>query len=165
MKLTILGAGGFIGSHLIEHLIKRGEHEVTGVDTSCAKIESVQDSSFTFHHADIRTAEPLVERLVRESDVLIDLVAYANPSLYVTSPLEVFDLNFTQNLKVAELCVEHQTRLIQYSSAEVYGKVSAGTVYSEDSTDMVIGPVGKHRWIYSSAKGLLERWEGAHRAV
>ena len=162
MKITLLGAGGFVGSHLVEHLIARGEHEVVGVDTSDEKLQGIHGSNFRFHEADIRTADELLERLARESDVVVDLVAYANPSLYVSSPLEVFDLNFLQNLKIADLCVKHGTRLIQYSSAEVYGKISGGTHFSEDETDFVIGPVGKHRWIYSAAKGLLERVLHAH---
>ena len=76
--------------------------------------------------------------------------------------MDVFDLNFTQNLDIARRCIKYKKRLIQYSSAEVYGKASAGTAFSENQTDAVFGPVQKQRWIYATAKMLLERVLYAH---
>lgn len=162
MKIVILGAGGFIGSHMVEHLIARGEHEIVGLDCDPEKLEGIGGPQFTFYEADIRSAPDLVERLIRESDVTVDLIAYANPSIYVSAPLEVFDLNFMQNLDIAKLCMRHGTRLIQYSSAEVYGKGTEGERYSEDQSDSVFGPVPKQRWIYAAGKMLLERVLYAH---
>src|SRR6476469_9617890 len=162
MKITILGAGGFIGSHMVEHLIAQGRYEVVGVDVSDEKLEGIHSHRFQFHQADVRHSRALVDDLIRRSDVVVDLIAYANPSIYVTEPLEVFDLNFIQNLEIAKMCVAHRKRLIQYSSAEVYGKASGGEAYHEDDTDGVFGPVHKQRWIYATAKLLLERVLYAH---
>lgn len=162
MRIAILGAGGFIGSHLIEHLVARGEHEVVGLDITDEKLNGYRNLGFTFHQADIRQVPDLVDELIRESDLVVDLIAYANPSIYVTSPLEVFDLNFVQNLRVAQACVRHETRLVQYSSAEVYGKVITGEAYHEETTDCIFGPVNKQRWIYATAKLLLDRLLYAH---
>ena len=162
MKITILGAGGFIGSHLVEHLVTRGEHQVVGLDISDEKLNGLRESGLTFHLADIRTAPQLVDDLIRDSDVVFDLIAYANPSLYVTSPVEVFDLNFMQNLRIADSCMRHGSRLIQFSSAEVYGKANEGRAYNEETTDVVFGPVNKQRWIYATAKLLLDRVLYAH---
>lgn len=162
MKITLLGAGGFIGSHLIEHLVARGEHEVVGLDITDEKLNGYRDLGFTFHQVDIRQVPDLVDELIQDSDLVVDLIAYANPSIYVTSPLEVFDLNFMQNLRVAQACVRHGTRLIQYSSAEVYGKVVTGGAYHEETTDFIFGPVNKQRWIYATAKLLLDRVLYAH---
>jgi UDP-apiose/xylose synthase len=77
--------------------------------------------------------------------------------MYVSSPLEVFELNFDVNLGIARLCIKHHKRLIQYSSAEVYGKAGADTACREEETDSIFGPVTKSRWIYATAKLLLER--------
>jgi UDP-apiose/xylose synthase len=162
VNITILGAGGFIGSHLVEHLLARGEHQVTGLDISDEKLNGARESGLTFHLADIRQAQGLVDDLIRRSDVVFDLIAYANPSLYVTSPVEVFDLNFMQNLRIAESCIRHGTRLVQFSSAEVYGKATDGGAYNEETTDVVFGPVNKQRWIYATAKLLLDRVLYAH---
>jgi UDP-apiose/xylose synthase len=162
VRIAILGAGGFIGSHLIEHLVERGEHEVVGVDLCRKKLSQLDESAFTFHQADVGTDDDLLDEVVRCADLVVDLVAHANPSFYVTSPLEVFELNFMTNLKIARFCIRHGTRLLQYSSAEVYGKSQDGGLNSEDETDSVLGPVGKQRWIYAASKSLLERVLHAH---
>jgi UDP-apiose/xylose synthase len=157
VKITILGAGGFIGSHMVEHLLARGEHEIVGLDIAEEKLNGAPRSGLTFHLADIRAVPDLVDDLVRQSDLVFDLIAYANPSLYITTPVEVFDLNFMQNLRIARSCVRHGTRLVQFSSAEVYGKGVDGELYNEETSDMVFGPVNKQRWIYATAKLLLDR--------
>jgi UDP-apiose/xylose synthase len=162
VRITILGAGGFIGSHLVEHLVARGEHEVVGLDITDEKLNGYRNLGFVFHQVDIRQVPDLVDELIRDSDLVIDLIAYANPSIYVTSPLEVFDLNFMQNLRVAQACVRHGTRLIQFSSAEVYGKTAQGEAYCEETSDIIFGPVNKQRWIYATAKLLLDRVLYAH---
>jgi UDP-apiose/xylose synthase len=82
--------------------------------------------------------------------------------MYVSSPLDVFELNFVQNLEIAKRCIAHRRRLIQYSSAEVYGKASTGTRCCETTSDSVFGPVDKPRWIYATGKLLLERVLHAH---
>jgi len=72
---------------------------------------------------------------------------------------------FVQNLEIAKVCIAPRKRLIQYSSAEVYGKTAEGAAYVEDATDGVFGPVHKQRWIYAIGKMLLERVLYAHGIV
>jgi UDP-apiose/xylose synthase len=163
--VAVLGAGGFIGSHMVEHLLGSGRYRIRGIDITAEKLSGIAGPDLTFHEADIRRAPGLLERVIRESDVVVDLIAYANPSMYVTEPLEVFELNFVQNLEIAKLCIAHRKRLIQYSSAEVYGKGSEGGAYAEDTSDGVLGPVHKQRWIYATGKMLLERVLYAHGAA
>jgi UDP-apiose/xylose synthase len=157
LKILILGAGGFIGSHLVEHLVARGNYEVVALDVSSEKLADIDATRFEFHQHDIRRDGGLLDRLVRAADVVVDLIAYANPSLYVSAPLEVFELNFLRNLEIAKSCIRHGKRLIQYSSAEVYGKAGDGTMCQENATDSIFGPVDKSRWIYATGKLLLER--------
>ena len=88
MKLLIFGAGGFIGSNLVEHLIRQGEHEVVGVDITSEKLKGIEGPNFTFLDGNISDAD-FANKLVAETDVVVDLIAYANPSIYVESPLEV----------------------------------------------------------------------------
>lgn len=171
MKILSLGAAGFIGSHLTDRLLKEG-HTVTAVDLEIDKVSDfLHHPRLKFLQLDIRSPGWDLDKMVQDADLVIDLIAYANPGLYLRIPLEVFRLNFTENLKIAEACVRHGKRLIQYSTCEVYGR-SAATLphanvadpedpihatYSEDSSEYILGPVVKHRWIYSSAKQLLER--------
>lgn len=156
MKLLILGAGGFIGSNLVQYLVDQGEHEVVGVDLDDRKLAGIEGPNFNFVRADVTTSDALIEDLVAKTDVVIDLVAYANPSIYIESPLDVIKLNFLENLKTVEHCVLHDKRLFQYSTSEVYGKPS-GPTYVEDASDLVVGPVTKQRWVYAASKQLLER--------
>jgi UDP-apiose/xylose synthase len=171
LKILNLGAGGFIGSHLTARLLAEG-HEVIGVDINGDKLDTLAaHHRFTYLGRDIRDAEGELVELVAASDLVVDLIAHANPSLYVSRPLDVFHLNFSENLKIAETCVRQGKRLIQFSSCEVYGKTVASIVpgllanpddpglamFAEDSTPFILGPVNRHRWIYSCAKQLLER--------
>jgi len=165
VQILVLGAGGFIGSHLVEHLVDRAEHQIVGLDLTREKLSGSLNHGFQFHEADVRAMPELVDGLIRKADLCVDLIAYANPSIYVTSPLEVFNLNFVQNLRVAEMCMRHDTRLIQYSSAEVYGKTIEGGAYNEETSDLIFGPVNKQRWIYATAKLLLDRVIYAHGAA
>ena len=161
MNIAILGAGGFIGSNLIEYLMERGEHRLVGVDITDEKLAGIGGPQFRFIKADVSQNRDLVEDVVRDTDVVVDLIAYANPSIYVESPLEVVDLNFFENHRIVEMCVRHQKRLIQYSTAEVYGHPT-DEFYFEDTSDLRLGPIHKQRWIYSAAKQLLERVVYAH---
>ena len=171
MKILTLGVGGFIGAHLAERLLHEG-HSVVGIDTHTDKIEGLLDhKKFHYKSQDIREADHNLDSLVKNADLVIDLIAYANPGIYVKLPLDVFRLNFVENLKIAEACVRHGKRLIQFSSCEVYGKTVASIIpdklkdpedpllatFSEDGTGYLLGPVAKHRWIYACAKQLLER--------
>lgn len=171
LKILVLGAGGFIGAHLTERLL-RERHTVVGVDTHDDKLHDLSDPSrFQFVRTDIRRSSFPLERHVDEADLVIDLIAYANPGLYVRMPLEVFRLNFMENLRIAEACVARARRLIQFSSSEVYGKTAASflgdklrdrddpahALFSEDGSPFILGPVNRHRWIYACAKQLLER--------
>jgi UDP-apiose/xylose synthase len=171
MNILTLGAAGFIGSHLTHRLLKEG-HTVIAVDRETEKVADCLDHpNLTFIQQDIRSPEWDLDRLARDADLVIDLIAYANPGLYLRIPLEVFHLNFIENLKIAEACVRHSKRLIQFSTCEVYGRTAASlkhanvadpedpihATFSEDSSEFILGPVSKHRWIYSCAKQLLER--------
>ena len=171
MNILSLGAGGFIGSHLTHRLLSEG-HTVTAVDVETEKVtEYLDHPRLTFLQQDIRNPQWNLNELVRDTDLVIDLIAYANPGLYLRIPLEVFQLNFVENLKIAEACVRHNKRLIQFSTCEVYGRTAASlpnaqvadpedpihATFSEDTSEYILGPVSKHRWIYSCAKQLLER--------
>jgi len=162
VKLFIIGAGGFIGSNLIEYLIERDEHEIIGVDITDDKLHDISGSNFTFIESDVTTSTEITDKLVSESDVVVDLIAYANPSIYVSSPLAVAKLNFFENLKILEMCIKYNKRLFQYSTSEVYGKSGRQGAYNEETSDLVMGPTTKQRWIYASGKQYLERIIHAH---
>ena len=168
MKILMLGAGGFIGANLTERLVRDGVHQVTALDIEREKLDdTVGAQELNYVEFDIRGDEKKLEELTVEHDLVVDLVAMANPALYVSNPIDVFKLNFTENLKIAELCVKHKKRIVQFSTCEVYGITAARAfgkssaefpqAFVEDETPLIMGPIKNHRWIYASAKQLLER--------
>jgi len=161
MRVAVLGAGGFIGSHLVERLIDHPDVEIRAVDITDEKLAGIDGDNMQFEKVDIGDDDSVLDQLVRGADVVIDLVAYANPSLYVESPLEVFELNFAKNLEIVRMCVNHGTRLIQFSTSEIYGHPT-GDSYREDDSTLNMGPIVKQRWIYAASKQLLERVIHAH---
>ena len=165
--VALFGGAGFIGSHLTERLLEEGYHLVV-VDIDSEKIEDLlSHDRIDFHELDIRQDDAgTVTSVVESAEVVFDLIAYANPKQDVDMPLEVVHLNYDQNLRLVEDCVETDTRLIQFSTSEVYGKIGNrkgdDEVFSEDGSDLIMGPVENHRWIYATAKQLLERMVHAH---
>ena len=171
MNVLLLGAGGFIGVNLTERLLADGVHDVVAIDINEDKIDHlINQPNLDYRHLNIAKDEEEVDTLVQNADVVIDLVAVANPSLYVEDPFGVYDLNYTQNMKVVEQCRKHKKRLIQFSTCEVYGITAAKAAeqfglsseknkceFIEDETPLIMGPVKNHRWIYACAKQLLER--------
>lgn len=158
-RIVILGAGGFIGSHLVKSLLESSEAELLCFDLTEEKLNKiVPDGGFKFQTCHIRENRDLVDSAIAESDLVIDLVAHANPSIYMRKPMEVVELNLFDNLIIVDSCEKHGKPLLQFSSCEVYGK-TGGKIepFNEDTTDLILGPIGNHRWIYSCAKQMLER--------
>ena len=163
-RIVLLGGGGFIGVHLAEGLLRSNRWHVTVADIDRTKLDFLlAGRDCTFVPCDIRTDDARAEELVRHADVVVDLIAYANPAVYLSHPLEVVQLNFFDNLKIVGWCLKHRRRLVQFSTCEVYGKTGGrATTFREDASDCVLGPVCNHRWIYACSKQLLERILHAH---
>lgn len=92
MRILLLGAGGFIGSHLAERLVHDSKHDVVAVDIFDDKLQGCgleASGRYEYRHLNIITDKDAIQELVKEVDVVVDLIAVANPSVYVSSPLEV----------------------------------------------------------------------------
>ncbi|MDN5319259.1 MAG: hypothetical protein PWR00_1222 [Thermovirga sp.] len=157
MKILILGANGFIGSHLCEHLLAYTPWHVTAFDKSDFNlIKCLDHDRFTFHRGDFFADDLWIEEQIIESDVVLPLVGIAKPAYYVSNPVFTFKLDFEANLKVIRMCVRHQKRVIFPSTSEVYG-MSPDKELLEDQSPLVLGPVSKTRWIYSCSKQMMDR--------
>lgn len=156
-NILILGVNGFIGSHLTEAILKQTDWTVTGLDLTTHKIEEFLDHPrLHFHQANMLTSYDWIEEQIKQADAVLPLVAIANPQIYVTDPLRVFELDFEANLPIIRLCVKHRKRVIFPSTSEVYG-MCAEPEFKEYESNLVLGPVSTPRWIYSTCKQLMDR--------
>ncbi len=157
LRVLILGANGFIGSSLTSAILRKTDWEVFGMDVGENKLtRDLGHKRFHFVEGDITINREWIEYHVKKCDVVIPLVAIANPAQYVKYPLRVFELDFEANLEIVRKCVKYGKRLVFPSTSEVYG-MCPDEVLDEEKSTMVYGPIDKQRWIYAASKQLLDR--------
>ena len=157
MRVLILGVNGFIGNSLVQRILNETDWDVYGMDLSDSKLShSIGNPRFHFIEGDISIHKEWVEYHVKKCDVVLPLVAIATPIAYVKHPLQVFELDFEENLRIVRLCVKYGKRVVFPSTSEVYG-MCPERAFSEDASTMVLGPICKQRWIYACSKQLLDR--------
>lgn len=156
-RVLILGVNGFIGNHLTERLLRDDNYEIFGLDIGSDAINRFLDNPrFHFVEGDISIHSEWIEYHIKKCDVVLPLVAIATPIEYTRNPLRVFELDFEENLKIIRDCVKYHKRIIFPSTSEVYGMCTDKN-FDEDTSNLVVGPINKQRWIYSVSKQLLDR--------
>ena len=156
-RILILGVNGFIGHHLSKRILATTDWEVYGMDMQADRLADVlDDRRFHFFEGDITINKEWIEYHIRKCDVILPLVAIATPATYVREPLKVFELDFEANLPIVRSCVKHGKRLVFPSTSEVYG-MCRDEEFDPESSELVLGPINKPRWIYSCAKQLMDR--------
>jgi UDP-apiose/xylose synthase len=165
-RIAVLGAGGFIGSHLVPALAARFDQPIEAVDIHFDKLAP---SSGRIKRTQASIRDPgLLDEITRRNDIVISLTALCNPALYNTRPLEVIDASYTDLVPLVRLCAERKRWLIHLSTCEVYGRRALTAdgrrmaKMDEDETALCLGPVHRERWTYAAAKQLLERVIWAH---
>jgi len=157
MNILILGANGFIGSHLIKGILETTDWRVDAFDLSGTNLEQYRNTTnFSFTQGDIFTADEWLKKAVEAADVVLPLAGIAKPSYYLSKPLWTFELDFEQNLKIVRMCVAADKKVIFPSTSEVYG-MSTDTVLDEEESPLIVGPISKMRWIYSCGKQMMDR--------
>jgi len=152
-----MGVNGFIGHHLSKRIISDTNWEVFGMDMQTDRINDLlNEPRFHFFEGDITINKEWIEYNIRKCDTVIPLVAIATPATYVKEPLRVFELDFEANLPIVRSCVRYGKRLVFPSTSEVYG-MCRDEQFDPESSDLVLGPIAKQRWIYSCLKQLMDR--------
>ena len=155
MKFLITGGAGFIGSHLAESLIARGNEVLildnlsTGSRKNLEKIEG----KIKLHNGDILD-QVLVGKLVAESEYVIHLAAALGVFNIVNEPLESLITNLQGSEVVLEACDNYRKPVLIASTSEIYGKNDKVPLNEED--DRILGHPLKSRWSYSEAKAVDE---------
>ncbi len=156
-KILILGVNGFIGHHLSQRIIKTTDWEVYGMDMQTERVSDLlKHPRFHFFEGDITINKEWIEYHIRKCDSVLPLVAIATPATYVKEPLRVFELDFEANLPIVRSCVKYGKRILFPSTSEVYGMCRDGE-FDPDTSELILGPIAKQRWIYACCKQLMDR--------
>src|SRR6202789_4331046 len=157
MRYLITGGAGFIGSHLSEALIARGEEVFVLDDLSTGSVENIRHlkNNKRFHYIfDSIMNKHLLAELVDECDVIFHLAAAAGVRLIVESPVRTIETNVHGTQNVLDAASKKKKLVFTASTSEVYGK-SDKIPFHEDA-DLVLGPTSKGRWSYAASKALDE---------
>ena len=157
MRHLITGGAGFIGSHLAEALLMRGDEVFILDDLSTGSVENVRHlkANRRFHNFfDSITNKHLLTELVDESDVVFHLAAAVGVRLVVESPVRTIETNVYGTQLVLDAASKKKKLVFMASTSEVYGK-SDKVPFREDA-DLVLGPTTKGRWSYAASKALDE---------
>jgi len=156
-KVLILGVNGFIGHHLSQRIVAETDWEIHGMDMQTDRLgDLLSHKRFHFFEGDITINREWIEYHIKKCDTVLPLVAIATPATYVREPLRVFELDFEANLPIVRACVRYRKRVVFPSTSEVYG-MSRDAEFDPESSELVLGPINKPRWIYACAKQLMDR--------
>ena len=157
MKYLVTGGAGFIGSHLCDALIKRGDSVVALDNLSTGNKSNVEhligNSSFELIEGSILDVDT-INKTVASVDQVLHLAAAVGVFTIVEKPLDSLLTNIRGTENILEASHKQQKEVLIASSSEIYGKNGGGPL-SEES-DRIIGSPLKSRWSYSEAKAIDE---------
>jgi UDP-glucose 4-epimerase len=156
-RYLVTGGSGFIGSHLVEALVERGDWVLILDDLSTGDIENVRhllESGRVVLEQGSILDEGLVDECMASVDECFHLASAVGVKLVVSHPLDTLLCNTRGTDIVMSMAVKHGRRLLFTSTSEVYGKNSSGSLH--ELSDRVVGSPFKARWSYATAKAFGE---------
>ncbi|MBW3664461.1 MAG: GDP-mannose 4,6-dehydratase [Actinobacteria bacterium] len=159
MRLSYLvtGGAGFIGGHLTETLLDRGDRVTVLDDLSTGRLGNLEHvqrhPNFRFVQGSVLD-ELMVDELVHHCDVVVHLAAAVGVKLIVERPLRSFTTNIRGSEIVLEAAHRYRRRILLTSTSEIYGKNGYGPLSEDD--DRILGSPAVARWAYSTAKAVDE---------
>ena len=157
MRVLITGGAGFIGSHLSDAYISRGDEVWIIDDLSTGSIENIQHlkKNPRFHYViDSVHNHPIVAELVDQCDVVFHLAAAVGVKLIVESPVRTIETNVRGTEIILDVANKKKKKVLIASTSEVYG-LSDQVPFREDG-NLVLGATTKGRWSYACSKAIDE---------
>jgi UDP-glucose 4-epimerase len=163
MKVLITGGGGFVGSHLADGFLARGDEVVVLDNGSVAKTRHlIGKPGFHYVRDSIFDLE-ILEGLIAKADLVYHLAAVVGVEHYVGDPFEVLNVNVNGTQALLKLAFKHQRKVVFSSTSEVYGR-NPKVPWREDD-DRVLGSTRIDRWCYSTSKAVGEHFCFAYHAM
>ena len=157
MKYLVTGGAGFIGSHLCDALLERGDSVVVLDNLSTGNKKNIEhlvgNPSFELIEGSILDVD-VVDKAVASVDHVLHLAAAVGVFTIVDKPLESLSTNLRGTENILEAAHKHQKEVLIASSSEIYGKNASGALNEE--SDRIVGSPLKSRWSYSEAKAIDE---------
>ena len=157
MKYLVTGGAGFIGSHLCDALLERGDSVVVLDNLSTGNKKNIEhlvgNPSFELIEGSILDVD-VVDKAVASIDHVLHLAAAVGVFTIVDKPLESLSTNLRGTENILEAAHKHQKEVLIASSSEIYGKNASGALNEE--SDRIVGSPLKSRWSYSEAKAIDE---------
>jgi UDP-glucose 4-epimerase len=155
--ILVTGGAGFIGSHLAETLLKRGDRVTALDDLSTGRRENIQhlrgEPNFEFVLGTVLDAAA-VDELVSRCQVIYHLAAAVGVKYIIENPLNSLRINIKGTENVFEAANRHKRKVILASTSEIYGKNEKESLSEND--DRILGSTSISRWGYSSTKAVDE---------
>ena len=150
MKIVVTGGAGFIGLHLVNHLLKE-ENQITILDNFSNSDKNLtkilQHKNLKIIEGDIRKIND-VNNCLKEQDIVIHLAAKISVSQSILNPSETFEVNVDGTKNVLEACKKNNIKkIIIASSAAVYGEGGSGMKLKENTKTDPVSPYGKSKLI------------------
>ena len=155
MRVLVTGGAGFIGSHLADALIARGDHVVALDNFSTGSTANIKHitKNFEIIDGDIRNVD-LINDTIKDVDLVFHMAAALGVNTILESPLESISTNIAGSEVVLNTAANHKKRILIASTSEIYGKNPKQPL--NESDDRVVGSPQKIRWSYSDAKAIEE---------
>jgi UDP-glucose 4-epimerase len=163
MKVLITGGGGFVGSHLADAFLARGDQVFVLDNGSVAKVRHLMGTPGFHYVRDSIFDLEILEGLIAKADLIYHLAAVVGVEHYVGDPFEVLNVNVNGTQAVLKLAFKHQKKVVFSSTSEVYGR-NPKVPWSEDD-DRVLGSTRIDRWCYSTSKAVGEHFCFAYHSM
>jgi dTDP-alpha-D-glucuronic acid decarboxylase len=156
-KVAVTGAGGFIGSHLVDALLARGD-AVVALDVGRKLPPNLTEASarpdFAYLRCDVTRPSAVRKAFADGPDAVVHAAATVGVASYLQQPMETVESSVLGTRTVVREAMRRGTRVVYLSSSEVFGRNPA--IPWTETSDRVLGAPSLDRWSYSSAKGLCE---------